>query len=368
MVGALGWRSGFALGTSGLTEAAVMAQWESELFAQRMAWFDFAPVPGVRLETRRVPPAFELPARLVVDDVDAAVAFVGGDWPERVARGRVRADLLTAFPAVDHATRAAIIGQLDPWEDVEVDLLLRAARWFAEHPDHGLTARQVPVEGMGSKWLDQRGLSLVQRLIGLEDLGLRASRPPRVHLTYLDPDHLAAGGRRFDVATLGDGAEPAYRPGVVLISENRDTAQCFPEVPGGIAIEGSGAGGGTVAALAWVHEAPVRLYWGDLDAAGLEILAQFRRAGLDVDSILMDVATYRRWERFGVDHGHDAKPVRAGSAGVVHGLRPAEQELYDLLCDPARTTHARVEQERIPLAEAHAEVLRRVAAALGRGS
>jgi hypothetical protein len=39
---------------------------------------------------------------------------------------------------------------------------------------------------------------------------------------------------------------------------------------------------------------------------------------------------------------------------------PEEAALYELLCDPATTGALRIEQERIPLEEARAEMLRRM--------
>jgi len=59
-------------------------------------------------------------------------------------------------------------------------------------------------------------------------------------------------------------------------------------------------GGRTFASFGWVVEAPVVLYWGDMDADGLEILDGFRSAGVPVRSIFMDTAFFDRWERCGI--------------------------------------------------------------------
>jgi hypothetical protein len=99
------------------------------------------------------------------------------------------------------------------------------------------------------------------------------------------------GGRCHDSATVGDLMTPAYHPAAIVISENKDTAIHFPPLANGIAIEGAGFGGGTAAAVDWVRTCTTLLYWGDLDAAGLEILNGYREAGLAVTSILMDLET-----------------------------------------------------------------------------
>jgi hypothetical protein len=43
------------------------------------------------------------------------------------------------------------------------------------------------------------------------------------------------------------------------------------------------------------------VYWGDMDADGLEILDGFRAAGVPAVSILMDAAAYEAWEHFGTN-------------------------------------------------------------------
>jgi hypothetical protein len=142
----------------------------------------------------------------------------------------------------------------------------------------------------------------------------------------------------------------------VLISENRDTAQLFPFVEGGIAIEGEGRGAGAVAALPWARDAATLWYWGDMDADGLEILHGFRAAQLPVRSLFMDMAAYERWERYGIDHDHDGRPIGPRKPRDVDHLEPTERDLYLALCSPEWTRHRRIERERIPLRDAAAVV------------
>jgi hypothetical protein len=83
--------------------------------------------------------------------------------------------------------------------------------------------------GFHAKWLDNNH-ALIRTLTGIDNLGL-ASRPTRVHFTYLDPEHRARGGRIHQSITIGDLVEPAYEPELIIILENKDTAVCFPPVP-----------------------------------------------------------------------------------------------------------------------------------------
>lgn len=352
------WSPRFELGTSGMRGARLKELW-SGLHLDTLDWRDWVDGtgPGVQFVGREVSyerVAQEIPAAVLIAGVDDAARVVGEEWLARLARGRARREVLAAaFPAL--ADVPGMLRSVDPLSEVDFEVVCRAAAWFAGPHPAGLTARQVPVEGMGSKWLDAHGAA-VRRLAGVDALDLGPGRPARVHLTYLDPEHLATGGRRHDVVTAGDLDTVAYRPTVVLISENRDTAQGFPPVAGGIAIEGDGRGAGAIAAWAWVREAPTLLYWGDMDADGLEILHGFRAAGLRVRSIFMDMASYERWERYGVDHDHGGRPIGPRRPRDVSRLEPAERDLYLALCSPGWSRPRRIEQERIPLAQAAAVV------------
>ena len=215
----------------------------------------------------------------------------------------------------------------------------------------------MPIEGLHTKWLNHR-LGLVRRLSGKDDLGLLPPHPPRVHFTYLDPVHLGAGGRRHDSITIGDRAQPEYQPRVVVISENKDTAIHFPALDGGISVEGVGRGGGAIAALPWLTTAQHVLYWGDMDADGLEILDQFRAVGVPATSLFMSLPAYEEWERYGTNVDARNRPLRARAPRPVPFLTTAEEALYRCLTAENWTRYRRVEQERIPLKVAVAAVRR----------
>jgi hypothetical protein len=293
----------------------------------------------------------KLPSHLAVETLDDAAALCGDGWPARVAVGRARAAAVyEQFPAA-RVSLANRVRELADLSDVDFSLLVAAAGWFTHNNACGLTPRQVPIEGLHAKWLDSRQ-HLVAALAGLPDLGLVPPHPPRIHFTYLDPDHLAAGGRRHDSATVGDVEALAYLPRVVLISENKDTAVHFPAVPAAVAVEGAGFGGKTAAQFSWITGAPLLLYWGDLDAHGLEILDGYRRDGVPVRSVLMDEATYVAFARFGTDLDVKGMPLTARSPRETRYLSPEERALYERLTGTNPRGPRRIEQERITLATA----------------
>ena len=350
------WPHAFPLGQ--LTGAALDREFSvaAELTATWRAW---AGARGVelRVRTRRVMGTDqELPTHLVVDDIDTAARLAGGDWPDRLVRARSRAAVLTArFPHLVAPVR--VLAAVDGLSDVDFDLLCRASEWFATHDAAGLTPRQVPIEGLHAKWLNTRQ-ALLRELAGLDDLQLAPPHPARLHFTSLDPAHRRAGRRWHDSATVGDRAEPAYRPRVVVISENKDTAVNFPELDGGIAVEGVGRGGATAAAFNWLTRAETVVYWGDMDADGLEILDGFRAAGVPARSILMSPAAFERWERFGTNTDARGNSLTGRDPRPVPHLTKEEAQLYRQLTSPGWTRFRRIEQERIPLEAALAEVRR----------
>lgn len=159
----------------------------------------------------------------------------------------------------------------------------------------------------------------------------------------------------------GDTFAPAYQPEVVVISENKDTAIHFPELAGGLIVEGVGRGGRTVASFPWIREAPLVVYWGDMDRDGYEILNGYRiDFDRDLDSILMNVAAYEEFEPYGTNHDQNGRDLVAGAPRVVDHLRADELEVYLRLLHPEHSGHRRIEQERIPLTRALSEVERLV--------
>jgi hypothetical protein len=287
-----------------------------------------------------------LPTHATIDTPDQAATLAAGPWPARLARARSRAATLTTrFPDTWTPT---LLRAVDPLTPTDFDLLLTAADWFAHHNATGLTARQVPIEGLHGKWLNRHRRHILT-LTGKDDLGL-VERPPRVFFTYLDPTHLATGGRRYDSATAGDPTDPAYPPEIIVITENKDTALFFPSVPRGIAVEGSGKAAPLLATiLPWLTIAPHILYWGDMDSAGYEILDQLRKSGIPATSILMDMPAYLAHQQYGATTDDAGKPLPCDTRRPLPHLTPAERQVYDLLTDPNHDGPRRVEQERIPL-------------------
>ncbi|WFF08070.1 DUF2220 family protein [Micromonospora sp. WMMD1076] len=312
------------------------------------AWADHQGLVLVRQTRRVIGTSQTLPTHLEIPDLDTAARLVGQGWPDRLRTARNRASVLTArFPHVD---LVKTLPAVHPLTDIDFALLLDAARWFCHHDARGLTPRQVPIEGLHGKWLN-RHHALIRHLSRKDDLGL-ATRPTRVHFTYLDPTYRAAGRRLHESVTIGDPVTPAYIPDTVLVLENKDTAVYFPPLPGGIAVEGEGSKApGALPRIPWIRDCTRVIYWGDIDAAGIEIVNNLRTNGINAQTILMDQETYDAYERFGAWTDEKGKPIPCSQRKPLPALTPAERALYENLTDPTWTRVRRIEQERIPLAE-----------------
>lgn len=297
-----------------------------------------------------------IPTHVVVRDVDVAAHMLGRDAERRLAMLRERAGRIReSSPGLDASEMEHVLRATKAWDDVDFALLLDAGRWFADHDARGLTPRQVPLAGFHAKWLNARQRrSLVAMLAGKEGLGL-LEPPASVAFSYLDERHLEGGGRRFDLYVLGDTWFLPYHPDVAVIVENKDSYRYFPTFSRGVCIFGAGwSGASHVRELPWLRDVAHVFYWGDMDADGLEILNGYREGGLEVSSILMDLPSYRRYERFGTSAVTGKRALETRVRKDLPCLTADERKLYDLLCDPAHKGHRRVEQERIPLEDARA--------------
>ena len=289
-----------------------------------------------------------LPSHVTVDHIDTAARIAGSGWDQRLARNRHRRQQLIdrQFAA---AYDPAVLRGVDKLTDDDWTLTLTVAEWRRDYTGdlNGMTPRQVPVPGVHAKFLNT-GIGLIERITGKE-LSLEKNHASRVFFTYLDPEYLAdPAHRRYDMATVGDVSVVPYSPHLVVISENKDTAVNFPLFPGGIAVEGAGKGMSALAAIPWLSATPNLLYWGDIDEDGFAILNEARAAGLPVQSMLMNLATYATYSPFGTMTNKDGKLLVPERRTLPH-LTIDEQKMYHLLTDEKHDGPRRIEQERIPL-------------------
>ena len=229
---------------------------------------------------------------------------------------------------------ARTIHQVD---EIDLHRLHAVVTWLVEHPDSGLYLRQIPVEGVSTKWAEaHRSLlvGLVTAMTGRPGLGL-LDPPSLVRLRFLDTA-LAPGGLRDLAAPARELAGLAVAGARVLVVENLQTLLALPDASGVIAVHGSGYAVDRLGEIGWIRDRPVD-YWGDLDRDGFAILDRLRAHCPDVRSLLMDAETL-------LDHRHLWTPDPTDGQAVLGRLTGEERAVVALLADHGGV---RLEQERL---------------------
>jgi hypothetical protein len=278
--------------------------------------------------------------------------------------------LQRAFP---RARFTGIIRRITDLDEGDYQRMVGAVTWLRANPASGMLLRQLPIEGIGTKWLS-RHAQLVLALLDHEDsghaleagqpaglsqgrllkhLGLRVP-PELIQVAVLDPALRAQlGGMRHLAASVDDLNQWRERPGTVVILENKETGYAITDDhPGTVVLHGQGLSVANYARITWVQDAGTVIYWGDIDAPGLQFVSDLRGYGIPAATVMMDTATLSRFRHLATE---GAGPQRAS----VPRLTENERELYDHLADYAAThdTGLLLEQERIPWHHAYPQLL-----------
>lgn len=293
-----------------------------------------------------------LPVRLVLSSA-ADVARVAGE-ARRFERAAVRHARLSS--TWDNLSDSRLVSRnfdvLADYSDDDFERLVALLRWFDENRGSNRYLRQLPIEGLDTKWCDSRRRALIMDLIvairGLsqpldfyELCGLRRA-PQRLRMRVLCNDLRRAAGGLCDVeAPVEQVAALDIQPACALIVENLETGIALPDLPGCIAFMKLGNGVGVLAQIPWLQGVRA-VYWGDIDTHGFAILGHARGALPALTSILMDESTLLAnralWGREAVQY----------AAGQVPHLTADEHAVFDNLRNNVWGQGVRLEQERVP--------------------
>lgn len=243
-----------------------------------------------------------LPVHLELSDAGQVAAVVGQARRWTTASERFR-ELVERWPVP--ALRAELASRFDVLADYSKDDFIRLTSllaWLERNPKSGLYLRQVPVEGLDTKWLEKR-TALVAALLralrnsdGSEEADfheLCGLRKPahRVRIRLLCPSLRSLVGGLGDLeAPVGELASLPLRPKSVVIVENLETGLALPDIPGTVAIMRLGNAVSALGALPWLQGVPA-VYWGDIDTHGFAILNRARGPLPQSRSVLMDEET-----------------------------------------------------------------------------
>jgi hypothetical protein len=253
----------------------------------------------------------------------------------------------------------AELPQLEDWVAQHIPLvvthhaiwpeLVQVCTYFLAHPRPGRYPRELPIP-VHTKFIEQQQGILRQLLdallppeyITVEEThferryGLRYDEP-MLRLRMLDPlvqqrFHLPVSDLSIP---LSEAVRLLFAGCQVLVVENKLPFLTLPALPNTVAIFGSGFAVEHLGRMPWLVGSRV-LYWGDLDAHGFQILHRLRAHLPQVQSIMMEEATFRRFERFAV----------LGTAATLQHLPQLtddEQAMYAYLV----RSQQRLEQEHL---------------------
>lgn len=333
------------------------------------AWEPSANLPGEVVWTERQWPRIghqRIPTSVCFGSA-ASVALAlghGARWALAMERTQT---LLAVWPQLE-----GLLGRQFPvlagYPAPEFSRLVSLVRWVEGNPKSDMYLRQLPIEGLDTKWIEQR-TGVVRAFVstlrgGIETgdlydlLGLRKDAAHWVRMKILCPALRAQMGGMTDVQLpVVQLATLSFKPSKVVIVENLETGLALPDMPSSVAIIGMGNAVTALSGVRWLNEADC-VYWGDIDTHGFLMLARARRAIPRLRSVLMDQATLLSGQFL-----WGTEPTQA-KVGELSFLERSEREVCEGLLLQTWGSNIRLEQERLswgPALETLLTALHRVA-------
>lgn len=242
-----------------------------------------------------------LPSKLIFESA-AVVAEAVGQFKRWETAGERYKQMSSLWPILAQGSvLASRFDVLADYSSKDFDRLVNLLGWLNANPASGLYLRQLPVEGLDTKWLETR-TSLVAGLLrairgggneGSDFHALAGLKKPahRIRIRLLCPKLRSLVGGLGDIeAPVGELSSLPISPLAVVIVENLETGLALPDIANAVLIMKLGNAVSALEALPWLRTAVV-LYWGDIDTHGFAILDRARRIVPQIRSVLMDEAT-----------------------------------------------------------------------------
>ena len=239
----------------------------------------------------------------------------------------------------------AVKASIETWQqldNVDWTRTLEVLDWLLSHQGEHCYARQLPVRGIDSKWVEKHNKALRPLFYALAGADLPFSKPAKLfRCKACCASTMLCGCTEFSL-NADDLSVLTVAPSILVICENLVNTLCMDGLEGVLAIHGSGFAVSELARVTWLNSIPI-VYWGDLDSNGFAILDMLRGFAPHTRSAMMDVPTLMRYYDLCVE-----EPVAA--SGTFKNLTDFEHEALSALQagDPLRNIESlRLEQERI---------------------
>lgn len=290
-----------------------------------------------------------IPHRLILPNAHSISSIIGETETWNIARIRFKT-LVNRWP---NTAKLALdsLETLERFSQADFERMLEVIDWLLSNPASGLYPRQIPFEGIDSKWFESRRATIQKLVESARDLqnpvltsglGLR-DLPTLIRIRILDEN------LRRDVAGLGDISSPIegllqlrIHPRNVLIVENLQTFLALNDLPSVVAVFGMGYQVPLILEQPWLKSAQC-FYWGDIDTHGLKIL-NMAKVVPGLRSIMMDHDTLLTHQEL---WSEEKKQSTADADQELLNLSDEERSLYRDLKNQTWGTNVRLEQERI---------------------
>lgn len=250
------------------------------------------------------------------------------------------------------AVAAAHFNVLADYEETDFSGLIQLVDWLTTNRSSGYMLRQIPLEGLHSKWLETRTQvvrDFVAAILGEESADLYemcglSPLPLEIKTHILCPIlRRSLGGWHRPTLPINELKTLAAHPRLAIVVENRDTGSALPDLEGAICFAAMGKAVNRLGELPWLHDVPL-LYWSDIDTHGFECVDLARQVLPRTQTILMDVPTVERFR-----HLVSVEESPLPASRVLRSLTSAEREVYEGLHARRWGTNFRIEQERLPI-------------------
>lgn len=271
---------------------------------------------------------------------------------------QVRGTLPDCASDMRQAAANAVRSSIGDWcalSDEDWNTTLLVWDWLFGHPRELRFVRQLPIRGIDTKWIESHGKALRPLYSALVGHDLSFASPEKQFRCKACSPELQLGGCDEFALSATQLARWDKPPKTVVICENLVNTLCLHELPGVLAVHGSGFAVTELKAVDWLANAAI-VYWGDLDSNGFAILNALRAFAPHACSLMMDETTLHRYFDLCVD---EPKPV----AGTFGNLTPSEHATLLTLAqgDPTRgIANLRLEQERIEWNWAYERISERI--------
>lgn len=321
-----------------------VSAWRAGLGAGRVTW--------QRKDWRHLG-SQDLPTHLVLEGPEDVAHLLGPAtvqiWHSAMRRWNER---VASWPDLVEPLRS-VAGWLGALDAQDYARFIAAFDWLASHTDSGLYVRQLPIEGLDTKWVERHAGALARLLAvrlgrqpgALSTVAGLAVEPTRRRLRLLDPELRARLGGLSDIqAPIGEIAALELPVHTVLVIENQQTALACTDLPGSVLFMGGGFAVTELGQIPWMAGVPL-LYWGDIDAAGFAILNALRRWHPHTASVMMDEPTLLSHRNlWSDDHG--------GGQADLQYLTTDERAFHANLVSGRFGSGVRLEQERLEWGQA----------------